>query len=244
MFWASLLFFMAALVHLFRREVQQSRLLASENEEIVLAPMQPLLAGRPIVANFPTQPLFTACNSLQIQSCVLNLIENAHKYSPKGAPIELRGWARDGQVFFSVRDHGPGVSAGDLPRIFEKFYRGRTACSTRGTGLDLAVCQAVIRAHHGCLWVENRGDGGAEFTFSLPALACDDGSEGDPWAEPIRDAPAEGEARGPAPRRRVRCQLREYAGRGDIHTAARDSCVQSASGERPGKTSRQSGRRS
>jgi two-component system sensor histidine kinase KdpD len=69
-----------------------------------------------------------------------------------------------------VADRGPGLAADELERVFEKFYRGTHPMTTasRGAGLGLAICSAIIQAHGGRIWAENRPGGGACFLFSLP----------------------------------------------------------------------------
>ena len=71
------------------------------------------------------------------------------------------------QVVVEVADHGAGIPAGEEERIFEKFYRSRPA-TTGGVGLGLTICKAIIEAHGGRIWANNRPEGGAVFHFTLP----------------------------------------------------------------------------
>jgi two-component system sensor histidine kinase KdpD len=71
-------------------------------------------------------------------------------------------------VRVEVADRGPGFAPGEEERVFDKFYRGQTADS-RGVGLGLAICRAIVEAHGGKIWAENRPGGGALFRFTLPA---------------------------------------------------------------------------
>ena len=102
-----------------------------------------------------------------VEQVLINLLENAVKYTPAGTAIDVRAWAEDDQVMVEVADRGPGLAAGDESRIFEKFYRG-AAPDSRGAGLGLAICRAIVEAHGGRIWAQNRPDGGAVFRFSLP----------------------------------------------------------------------------
>ncbi len=102
---------------------------------------------------------------------LLNILENAVKYSPPGTPLYLQGELRDSCAFVAVRDQGPGVNPGDEERAFEKFYRAPANYSTGGTGLGLAICKAIVEAHGGVIGVHNAPGGGAEFWFCLPALS-------------------------------------------------------------------------
>ena len=80
-----------------------------------------------------------------IERAIGNLLDNAAKWSPPGAEIEIE--VRDGQV--SVRDHGPGISEEDLPYVFDRFYRARSARGMPGSGLGLAIVRQVAETHGG-----------------------------------------------------------------------------------------------
>ncbi len=95
-----------------------------------------------------------------------NLVENACKFSPDGAPIELavdRGAVR-------VRDRGPGIAAADLGHVFDRFYRSTSARSLPGSGLGLAIVRDVAESHGGHAFAANRPGGGAEVGFWVPTL--------------------------------------------------------------------------
>jgi two-component system sensor histidine kinase KdpD len=98
---------------------------------------------------------------------LVNLLENAAKYTPKGSQIDLSAWAEGEEVIVEVADRGPGLPPGDEERIFDKFYRVRPTTAS-GVGLGLAICRAVIEAHGGRIWAKNRAGGGAVFRFTLP----------------------------------------------------------------------------
>jgi two-component system sensor histidine kinase MprB len=99
-----------------------------------------------------------------LERAVSNLLDNAVKYSPEGAPIEVI--VRDGEVI--VADHGPGVAEEDLPRIFDRFYRAAASRSKPGAGLGLAIVREAAEAHGGKATVESSPKG-ARFTLTLPA---------------------------------------------------------------------------
>jgi two-component system, OmpR family, sensor histidine kinase KdpD len=103
-----------------------------------------------------------------IGQVVLNLLENALKYTPEGTPIEIAAEAAQHGLILEVRDRGPGLTQGEEDRIFEKFYRGPTH-GARGAGLGLAICRAVVQAHQGSIEAFNRPGGGAVFRVRLPA---------------------------------------------------------------------------
>lgn len=103
-----------------------------------------------------------------VQQVLVNLLENAIKYTPAETEIEIRAERSGDMVLFSVADRGPGIPVELHSKIFEKFYR-EDSKSTGGAGLGLAICNGIVEAHGGKIWVENRTGGGAVFKFTLPA---------------------------------------------------------------------------
>lgn len=97
-----------------------------------------------------------------------NLLLNAVKYSPDGGDIVVTVRDERAQAVVSVRDQGRGISADDLPRIFDRFYRARGAASTRGSGLGLPITKLLVEAHGGRIQVESKVGEGSVFTFTLP----------------------------------------------------------------------------
>jgi two-component system, OmpR family, sensor histidine kinase SenX3 len=106
----------------------------------------------------------------QLVSAVTNLLDNAVKYSEPGEPVEVDAAAEHGIVCISVRDHGVGIPARDLERIFERFYRVDRARSraTGGTGLGLSIVRHVAQAHGGDVTVESTEGEGSTFRFRVP----------------------------------------------------------------------------
>ncbi len=140
-------------------------------EEIVGAALQRLdrqLAGRAVSVSLPDDlpPVFV--DDVLFGQVVMNLVENATKYTPSGTPVELAAEFSSGTVIFEVRDRGPGLPLGEEERIFEKFYRGNSA-GRSGAGLGLAICRAIAQAHQGSIEAFNRPGGGAVFRVRLPA---------------------------------------------------------------------------
>jgi two-component system sensor histidine kinase MprB len=99
----------------------------------------------------------------RLDRAVSNLLDNAEKWSPDGQPIEVR--VRAGEV--TVRDHGPGFSNEDLPRVFDRFYRARSARGLPGSGLGLAIVRQVAEAHGGAVAAGNAAGGGAELRLTV-----------------------------------------------------------------------------
>lgn len=142
-------------------------------EELVgaaLAAMrEPLAAHRVTVDSLSALPL-VECDGVLIERVLCNLLENAAKYTPAGSTLRIHAAVHDNEMRVAVIDNGPGVAPGLERRIFEKFTRGERESSTPGVGLGLAVCEAIIAAHRGRIWVEHAPGqpSGAQFVFSLP----------------------------------------------------------------------------
>jgi signal transduction histidine kinase len=166
--------------------------------------MEPLTRGWTIQIDLAPEPLLIEADYTQIETVILNLLENAVKYTSPGTTLHLRaavGRAPAGpperRVLFSLGDEGPGVRPEDQPRIFDKFYRGAASPRTRGTGLGLAICRALIQAHGGTIDIRSTPGGGAEFWFSLPLLEPS-GAEDDPKGGGDESEPCPGRRRRPA----------------------------------------------
>jgi two-component system sensor histidine kinase SenX3 len=128
------------------------------------------VAGVPLSILTPIPDVDVSCDRRQLLSAIVNLLENAVKYSDPGAPVEVEVVAERSRVHVSVRDHGIGVPKRDLERIFERFYRVDRARSrqTGGTGLGLAIVRHVAQAHGGEVTVESVEGEGSTFTLTLP----------------------------------------------------------------------------
>jgi two-component system, OmpR family, sensor histidine kinase KdpD len=106
-----------------------------------------------------------------IERAIANLLVNAAKYSPTGSTIHVTAVAGENQVALSVADEGPGIDPAERAMLFERFYRGeRFRGRVPGTGMGLAICRAVVEAHHGTIKVENQLECGAKFTITLPTV--------------------------------------------------------------------------
>jgi signal transduction histidine kinase len=101
---------------------------------------------------------------------VTNLVENAVKYTGTGGTVRVGVWERDDQAGLSVRDTGPGIAPGALPRVFDRFFRTDTARSRAqgGSGLGLAICKELVAAHGGEIRAESQLGVGSAFTVTLP----------------------------------------------------------------------------
>lgn len=125
------------------------------------------LKSRPLTIKVdPHLPLIKA-DFLLIEQVLVNLLDNALKYSPPGSEILLTVSCKDGWMEIAVSNKGPRLSSEDLERIFDKFYRLPTSPAVGGTGLGLAICKGIVEAHGGRIWASNHPEG-LTITFTLP----------------------------------------------------------------------------
>jgi PAS domain S-box-containing protein len=122
-----------------------------------------------IVVDFPDDFPVILADETRLEQVFSNLISNAIKYSPNGGEIKISGQMSDKHVIICVRDQGPGIAPGDIPHVFDRFYRAADVSrNTKGAGLGLFLARAIIEAHGGRIWVDPRPDEGARICFSLP----------------------------------------------------------------------------
>lgn len=112
------------------------------------------------------QPTLVHADAQRLGRAISNMLDNACKWSPPAGKIEVA--VRDGRV--TVRDHGPGFPAGDLDKVFDRFWRSDDARGKPGSGLGLAIVQRVAEEHGGSARASNAGDGGAVVSLELPQL--------------------------------------------------------------------------
>jgi two-component system sensor histidine kinase KdpD len=120
--------------------------------------------------NIPAEFPLLMLDGFLMEQVLVNLLENASRYTPAGSEIEISAVSNDKQAEISIADHGPGVPDGSEAKIFDKFFRGATVApdGRRGVGLGLAICKAILDAHGGTIKVNNRKTGGAVFTIVIP----------------------------------------------------------------------------
>jgi two-component system sensor histidine kinase KdpD len=124
-------------------------------------------AGRRVEVAFPDESPIVRADAAQIERVLVNLIENALKYSPPGEPVRVQVTETASEVLVRVVDHGPGLARADLERIFEPFQRA-THGDVRGAGLGLAIARGFTVANGGRIWAESREGQGSSFVLSLP----------------------------------------------------------------------------
>jgi signal transduction histidine kinase len=117
----------------------------------------------------PPEGLAVAADRNRLRQVLANLVDNAVKYTPSGGMVTLRARGMESEVAIEVEDDGPGIAAEDLPRIWDRLYRGDRSRSERGLGLGLSLVRAVVQAHKGRAEVASSPGHGARFTVTLPA---------------------------------------------------------------------------
>jgi two-component system sensor histidine kinase KdpD len=141
-------------------------------EEIVgagLARHRQELARRPVKTSIPHELPMIRGDAAMLSQVIHNLVDNAMRYTDDGTPIEISAWRTDESVILKVGDQGSGLDAAEFGKVFERLYRGRTAGQARGgMGLGLTICEGIVKAHGGRIWVEPNQPRGAAFHVALP----------------------------------------------------------------------------
>jgi two-component system, OmpR family, sensor histidine kinase KdpD len=146
-------------------------------EEVVGAALNRLekkLAERPVTTALPADLPMVPLDSALAEHIFLNLLENSLKYTPPGSPLAIEAVQKDHTIEVAVSDSGHGFPPEDLERIFAMFDRGTRELGQKGYGLGLSICRAIVEAHGGRIWAENRAGGGAVVRFRLPLEPKDD----------------------------------------------------------------------
>lgn len=135
---------------------------------IALNDIRRSLDNRPVNTDIePELPLIQFDMAL-MEQVLVNLLDNAIKYSPTGSEIVIRVFRQKDELFTAVQDQGEGIPKPELNSIFDQFYRGKTTQTIKGTGLGLTICKAIIDAHGGRIWAESEAGSGTTIIFTLP----------------------------------------------------------------------------
>ena len=126
--------------------------------------LEALEAGRPALVDADAQ---------RVDQMLVNLIENAIKYTPPGGAVTVLTWRRGSEVGVTVSDTGPGIPPEALDHVFDRFFRvdGARRRTSGGSGLGLSICREIVEAHGGRIWVESEPGRGSAFSLALPAAA-------------------------------------------------------------------------
>jgi signal transduction histidine kinase len=141
--------------------------------ERVTGPLQHQAAEKNIMLNVELpkdMPQSVQADGALLHQAVYNLVENAIKYTPKGGRVTVSARSTSGLLTFEISDSGIGIMKDDMPRLFEKFYRGsqREARAEHGTGLGLAIVHSIAERHGGKVWVESELGKGSTFYLQIP----------------------------------------------------------------------------
>jgi signal transduction histidine kinase len=156
------------LVDLVGEAVETAELLGEQQEVIV-------------TFELPEGPVMVSAEPGRIRQLLMNLLTNAIKYTPQGGAVEVSLGVEGAEAVLEVRDTGIGIAAGDLPNVFERFWRADPARSRTGerpgVGLGLAIAKWIAEAHGGTIEVQSRPGRGTTFTVRLPVLEAEEEAE-------------------------------------------------------------------
>ena len=129
-----------------------------------------------ITTRLPTELPAVTGDVGRLKRVLLNLTDNALRYTAEGTSVVLSATLADAGLCVSVQDHGPGLTPEEAARVFEKFYRGTDSITqrSRGSGLGLTIAKGIVEAHGGRLWVESEPGHGATFRFWIPKETTSD----------------------------------------------------------------------
>jgi two-component system sensor histidine kinase KdpD len=126
------------------------------------------IRNRSISIDIPSELPLIQLDFVLVERVLVNVVDNAVKYSPDDTPIEIKAHAAGAFMEIEVADRGTGIPPEDLTRIFDKFYRVQRPDNVSGTGLGLSISKGIIQAHGGFIAAENRQGGGTIITISIP----------------------------------------------------------------------------
>jgi two-component system phosphate regulon sensor histidine kinase PhoR len=148
-----------------REPVEMGRVLADAVERVrPRAERQGLAVTLDIAPGLPP----VTGDAERLERAILNLLDNAVKFTPEGGSVGTRAWLENDAVHVEVKDTGVGIAREDLSRVFERFYKGAAGRGYGGTGLGLAIVKHVIEAHGGSVSADSREGQGSTFRFSIP----------------------------------------------------------------------------
>jgi two-component system sensor histidine kinase KdpD len=127
-----------------------------------------MLKQHVIDVRLPADLPLVRLDAMLIERVLVNLLENASKYTPPGSHVTLAAEVVGDRLSVSVADDGPGLPPGREEAVFQKFTRGERESATPGVGLGLSICRAIVESHGGTILAQNRHGGGACFVLTLP----------------------------------------------------------------------------
>ncbi len=146
----------------------------------VINQMGEVLQGRPLDIDIPPDFPAVCMDAVLTGQVLVNLLENAVKYSPEGSAIALSAAQKGQMAVIAVQDGGAGIPEDALERVFDKFYRVENTRRVSGTGLGLSICRGIVEAQGGRIWARNNPQQGVTVTFTLPIQAAEEREQGQP----------------------------------------------------------------
>ncbi|NGO55209.1 sensor histidine kinase [Allomesorhizobium camelthorni] len=133
-----------------------------------------------IKADYRTEPIWVTADAQQLKQALVILLDNAIKYSPRGRPVNLSMTVLDGHARITIRDKGLGIPAEEIPKVFERFYRGRSLRTSRqpGSGLGLAIAKWLVEKHQGELTLTSEVGSFTEVVVRIPCADANEASAG------------------------------------------------------------------
>jgi two-component system sensor histidine kinase KdpD len=135
---------------------------------VALDRVEPRLNGREVLVVLPPDLPPLPIDAVLMGQVLINLLENAIRYTPRLSPLEISARATESAVEIALADRGPGIPSRERAQIFQKFYRIEPNRLDGGAGLGLAICRGIVESHGGRIWVDDRDGGGAVFRLSVP----------------------------------------------------------------------------
>lgn len=137
-------------------------------EQVVTSQLERLSMRRQSVRIIAQDPVMVRYDNQWLGEALQNILINATNHAPEDSEITLAINSTDTIATLSISDCGPGITAEDLPHLFDRFYRSRSPADGQGSGLGLALAAQVLQRHHGSITAANHSEGGAIFTLTLP----------------------------------------------------------------------------
>ncbi|MEZ4730040.1 MAG: sensor histidine kinase KdpD [Caldilineaceae bacterium] len=154
-----------------RLQIKRDWCVVSDVVGVAVQRLHSCLAQRPLTLAIPPDLPLVQMDFVLMEQVLINLLHNICNYTPPGTPVAIQAQIKDGWLWLTVADRGPGIPPELVERIFDKFYRV-PGTATGGTGLGLSICRGLVHAHGGELLAANRAEGGAQFTIQLPAATA------------------------------------------------------------------------
>ncbi|HEX4264940.1 MAG TPA: ATP-binding protein [Verrucomicrobiae bacterium] len=152
-----------------QQTMKRSRFDLAQTARDCITLISPLADGRHVKILCDLPPLVCVGDSERLAQVITNLLTNAITYNKENGEVRISGESRNGSVILTVQDTGLGISAVDLPRVFDRFYRADTSRTSGNTGLGLAISKAIVQAHGGEIEVSSQPNVETVFTVRLPS---------------------------------------------------------------------------